>query len=948
MGVPRHSRGITSLIYHGVLHNDIPRQIINLGSIIEGRLEGKAPSQQQIDCLIHCYQWNADKDKYLLRTNASPEELKIIRTAFQQYSTYQRDRSFFFFRSKSLTKELAGKNPEVFFEIDETNKNRLLVLKQEIIENNLSYFEYDDIEVFGNKVGDVLWKRIETEIGEQVEEKKGWLEEEAELHELFIADRTRRFVGRRGLLDQMHVFCESDSETSLMVITGDPGSGKSALMARFAEEALHNHPDWLIITHFVGASPISTNLRQVLKRFCTQLNLLVGAPEEVPEDTKELIQIFPELLTKAAEQCSILIILDSVNQLEKTDNAYDMRWLLKEYSGNVRFVFSTLKGDAFDALQSYRIKLSVKEVTGLNENEINELVTDYLKEIRHEFPNKQVEQTFFEKVKAGSPLYIQVALEELRVFGKFEGLANRVNSLPDTIPALFDQVLERVEIDFDRALVRDCMSFISCGKHGMMAEELQILLRTHASRVNQKIESEKLPDMLWARLFRAFKSYLFEHSGVIDFFHDQLKEAVGKRYLDEEASRIRSHKSIADYFKARWREPYSRALEELPYHQIQGLERSGALCTLVLPEFLELKCQLYPSLKSFGLIKENIYGGIYDVIQDYEELLLLAGSDGKELTKSERKIAAYIQTVLRRQAHIISKTPFILCQQLFNGLNTFEAGQRLNGILSSFKSNLSEKYWFRESASAPAHKERFTLQFSLVNPLIRTRLVSEHNALLTLSCDYWSLWDMDSGREVVQSAPVFHKASPVALILSNNSEQIAVLLDDGYCCLWLLRTGVEIARWRVGCPPHTLLSGGDMAFSPTGEYLATLLFDGNSVLIRVWKTSNQKKVAEQDIGIIFQIVKRMKSFSVMDLAGLVRTLRVSFTNSGDHLMIATTRILEVWDWMRGKTIWSKEYPFQWTGTQARDNLGEIECLAISAEKEIGAVSFANCNYSARF
>jgi hypothetical protein len=42
---------------------------------------------------------------------------------------------------------------------------------------------------------------------------------------------------------------------------------------------------------------------------------------------------------------------------------------------------------------------------------------------------------------------------------------------------------------------------------------------------------------------------------VIDFFHGQLKEAVGKRYLSEEADRVSVDKVIADYFETRWKEP---------------------------------------------------------------------------------------------------------------------------------------------------------------------------------------------------------------------------------------------------------------------------------------------------------------------------------------------------------------------------------------------------------
>jgi hypothetical protein len=517
---PGQQQSITAQeIYHAVLHNDIPRQIVDLAKIIDGKLEGRSLAPEQVNYLVGCYRWDADKGKYLLKEDVTENELSIIRSVFEHYSAYQRDRSFFFFGSEDLTRELAGSNGGDFFESDSTVQNMLSVLKQEVIDAGLPYFEYDDLETFGKQVGETLWQRIEAEIGEVVEEEKDWLEEEAEFHELFVADRIRRFVGRRDVLDRMHAFCEQQGDPAIMLITGEPGCGKSALMARFSEEITHHHPDWLTIPHFVGASPGSTNLRQILRRLCTHLSRIIESPEEVPEDIKELVQVFPELLAKAAEQRRIVMIQDAVNQLERTDNAHAMRWLPPNLPENVRFVISTLAGEPLDALMARRPQPEKEEVSGLNEPEINELVVDYLKEIRREFPNQQAEQSFFSKVKAGNPLYVLVSLEELRIFGDFEQLPRRIDTLPDTVQALFDQVLERIESDFNPKLVRDCMSYIACGRQGMTAEELQTLLCSHAPRIDSSIAPGKLPDMLWARLYRAFSAYLNAPAQLI-FFTD--------------------------------------------------------------------------------------------------------------------------------------------------------------------------------------------------------------------------------------------------------------------------------------------------------------------------------------------------------------------------------------------------------------------------------------------
>jgi hypothetical protein len=213
--VPNAGQSITAReIYHGVLHNDIPEQIVDLKSIIQSKSDDQTLNNEQIECLKNCYQWDGRKDKYLLTDNPTTEELEIIHSLFKTHSIYQRDRSFFFFRSEFLTKQLAGSKTADFFEKEDEDKHKLENLKEEIVTQELFNMEYDDIETFGNQVEDILWKQIENELDQPEEEEKSWLEEETEFHELFMADRTRRFVGRDVLLKKMHTFCEQEKKES--------------------------------------------------------------------------------------------------------------------------------------------------------------------------------------------------------------------------------------------------------------------------------------------------------------------------------------------------------------------------------------------------------------------------------------------------------------------------------------------------------------------------------------------------------------------------------------------------------------------------------------------------------------------------------------------------------------------------------------------------------------
>ncbi len=817
-----HHHSITAQeIFHGVLHNELPKQVVDLRSIIEGRFEGRRLSNEQINTLVKCYQF--DGQKYALKEDISQEEIDIIKSVFAQYSAYQRDRSFFFFRNESLTGQLAGDNTNAFFEDSPENQDKLKALKQEIIKEGFPHFEYDRIEKFGELVRDTLWSHIEKEIGETPEVEKDRLKEEDELHELFMVDRTRRFVGRRDLLDRMHAFCRGDSriaqdrgsQSNIVVITGEPGCGKSALMARFTEEFMQNHPDVIVIPHFIGASPNSTSLRLMLKRLCMRLNRASGSNEEVPEDIKELSKVFPEFLKKAAGQDKIVFIIDAVNQLEKTDNAHSMYWLPQELPENVCFIISTLAGEAHDALMRRRVKPIEETIHGLNPSNIEELVLEYLKEIRKKFPNEDIKRAFFKKVKSGNPLYIRVALEELRIFPKFEEVSSRVKELPDNMPALFDQVLQRIENDFNQELVKDLMSYIACGRYGMTAEELQTLLRNHAPMIDPTSEPQKFPDMLWARLYRAFSAYLFERSGVIDFFHGQFKDAVGKRYLKERTERERFHKIIADYFGIRWAEPYVRALDELPHQQVKSNKMWN---------------ELDKTLTTFMFIqnKINVFGP-QPMLDDYDASIKSESDFSKESKRSLDLIRGSIQL----SSHVLVKDRTQLASQLWGRLLSFEE-TAIKSLLRQAKESQTSP-WLRpytQSLTPPGGPLIGTLEGH--RSRVKCVAITPNGKLAVSGSEDETLkvWDIKSGTELHTLNG--HSNSVNSVAITPDGRLAISASRDNTLKVWDIESGMEIRTLKGHSD-----SVSSVAITPNGKWAVSGSHDKT---LKVWDLKNGREI----------------------------------------------------------------------------------------------------------
>ena len=160
-----------------------------------------------------------------------------------------------------------------------------------------------------------------------------------------------------------------------------------------------------MIPHFVGASPDSTSLRRTFSRLCTRLNLVLESPSQLPETIRRnLCGYFLNYWARPQPVGRVLIILDAVNQFEKADFANAMGWLPPEPARQRAESISTLSGVCLDALLDRVHQPKLERITGLNRAEIREMVRDYLNEIRHDFPNQEVADAFFEKGEERKPV----------------------------------------------------------------------------------------------------------------------------------------------------------------------------------------------------------------------------------------------------------------------------------------------------------------------------------------------------------------------------------------------------------------------------------------------------------------------------------------------------------------------------------------------------------------
>jgi WD40 repeat protein len=470
-----------------------------------------------------------------------------------------------------------------------------------------------------------------------------------------MESRLRVYVGRERSNHELLSYARGAAPVACLV-TGPSGAGKSAALARFVTDYRRQHPETLVVPHFVGASPRSTSLRELLKRLCLSLKEHFAFEEELPEEPAQLTHLFRVFLARVPPTAPVLFVIDALNQLDSADRARELEWLPVQLPAQVKVVASCLSGgdeaaaaepilDAFRRRPHHALALEP-----LTDEERREIIREVPSLSAKTLDDQQL-GLLLDNPATRNPLYLLVALEELRGFGSHERLTERIRRLPrqgDTVTALFQQVLERLEQEFGPALVARVLGLLAVARRGLSERELLGLTADLAGA-----------DDLFPVL-RQLRPYLLSRGGLLDFYHRNLFKAVRERYFATPEKQEAAHARLADYFHGQpFRaapspprgaggargQPNVRKVDELPWQRLQA--RQWQECERLLTEldFLEAKAEA---------------GLIFDLARDFRDVLDALPAE------TPARLLALLEEALRRDIHFLVRHPTALFQCLWN------------------------------------------------------------------------------------------------------------------------------------------------------------------------------------------------------------------------------------------------------------------------------------------
>jgi hypothetical protein len=467
-------------------------------------------------------------------------------------------------------------------------------------------------------------------------------DQEIAAHACAVRDLVWRFHGRGAILDQIRDYVSSRTAYPLVVV-GEPGVGKSAVMAKAAEVLSAAHPT-AVVSRFIGATPASSDDRAMLADLHHEVAGRFrngGRPEArqppAPAAYEELVDELSGLFALASAERPMIVLVDAVDQLSETAQARGLPWIPAMLPEHAHMVVSTSPGRSLDVL---RVRLPSESFITLDpmvREEGAAILSDWLADAGRTLLDHQRDEVLDKFEPKGLPLYLRLAFEEARRWRSFTPRQKTVLELGVT-EIIHGGLLARLaEEDHGELLVSRSLGYLAAANHGLAEDELvgvlssdRLVMRAVHTRSPKAPKVAELPIVLWARLRHDLEPYLREQAAdgrlLLGFSHEQLADVIKDNFLTD-ARRRRHHRNLARYFAREYRASVAapafpadlHVLAELPYQQAMAGFWGQLHTTLTDFRFLEQKAVGFGAVETIDVAGRptRIHTGVFLLQGDF-------------------------------------------------------------------------------------------------------------------------------------------------------------------------------------------------------------------------------------------------------------------------------------------------------------------------------------------
>lgn len=422
------------------------------------------------------------------------------------------------------------------------------------------------LEPWGRLVLEDIWSELEAETRSSASELDiPWQQVERYALEDFANDRARDFAGRQKLVDHLidvATAAKSKEAGRGVCVTGDPGTGKSALFGelygRLKEMGV------FLLAHSAAASVRSPSVNSMLRRWIGDLAQALGIEPLLPENanSEKIDAVFADLLGRMAAQRRVVVLIDALDQFEATSRGRFATWLPQIWPANVQIIATANAGETSKALIEHG-GIEVSVLPPLDAAEARDIVESICRRYHRTFEADVIAALLAKAgpdgAATGNPLWLVLAVEELNLLDaddfaraqrSYSGepgerlralMLDIIASLPADIPGLYVHTFGRAEEIFGAGLVRGFLGLIAVSRSGWRETDFRMLL--------PRLDDEPWDGLRFAQLRRLFRGQLRRRGALSqwDFNHAQMGTAVRGRLAVLGIAEQNIHGIVADH-----------------------------------------------------------------------------------------------------------------------------------------------------------------------------------------------------------------------------------------------------------------------------------------------------------------------------------------------------------------------------------------------------------------
>lgn len=415
-----------------------------------------------------------------------------------------------------------------------------------------------------------------------------WQEADGARLDDFVEGRLHGFVEREAVSGPLLDHALSPAAPVAprgICVTGGAGAGKSSLFARLfrgLERERQRGRDLLVLAHAAGIHRRAGGVDLMLRRWIHQIAAFLqvadpygdGAParggatgETSLQVAEEVERTFASLLHAAAARTRVVVLVDALDQFERSPRARHMTWLPERWPENARLVATAIPGSESEALAA-KPGMTFLPVPALTVDEAHAVAGRYYRDHYHREPNQRALGVLLAKTRAdgsracGNPLWVELVLQEMNLLEaddyeqadrdfaalpgdrRVEALQVRTaERLPAEPAAVYGELIDRAARHFGAEWTGALLHAIALGRTGWRESDL--------SRLVPAICGEAWDELAFAGVRRTLGSHLVQRGAHAewDAAHAQLRERILSHDLADAARRRHLHGIIVDHLE---------------------------------------------------------------------------------------------------------------------------------------------------------------------------------------------------------------------------------------------------------------------------------------------------------------------------------------------------------------------------------------------------------------